>query len=60
MLEPFTEEAIRFCLRFQSQHALSVLFPIRKHDLYTTEAVSIIPRRYRECVPSCSIDQVAN
>ena len=24
MLEPFTEEAIRFCLRFQSKQALSI------------------------------------
>ena len=24
MLEPFTEEAIRFCLRFQSQYELSI------------------------------------
>ena len=60
MLEPFTEEAIRLCLRFQSQHALSIsVIPNTQKGLYTIEVVSSTPRRYRGCVPSCLIDQVA-
>ena len=41
MLEPFTEEAIRLCLRFQSQHALSIsVIPKTQKNLYTIENVS--------------------
>ena len=61
MLEPYTEESIRLCLRFKSQHALSIsVIPKTQKGLYTVEVVSSKPRRYRGCVPSCLFDQVAN
>ena len=61
MLKPFTEEAIRLCLRFQSaKNTQKKTISIRKKGLYTVEVVSSKPRRYRCCVPSCLIDQVAN
>ena len=59
MLEPFIEEAIRFCLRFQSKHAISVsVIPNTQTKLIRYFLAT--PRRYKACVLSCLIDQVAN
>ena len=61
MLETSTEEAIRLCLRFQSQHALSIsAIPKTQKSLYTIEVVSSKPGRYIGCVLSCLIDRVSN
>ena len=59
--EAFTEKAFRYCLIFQSRHAISII-AITKKDLYISEAVSNNHPQIHSLVCVCSgvIDTVAN